>query len=505
MKSVCAVLLFLCTFSWVIGQKPLKPCGTKDHRSSWLQDYQKRNHKSDVRGGELIYVPLTLTIVTTNDNTGAIEPNILLGSLCTLNDDFKDANLHFYIEGDIRYISDSEFYNHDEVLTGAYKMLEYNIPNTINCYIMSNPAGNCGYNLPYAGIALGINCLYPDDHTWAHEMGHQLALPHPFLGWEGGHSHDGASITSFDEAAPEKVTYDYSLFQTEFYPDTLIIDTAYVEKVDGSNCSFAADGFCDTAPDYLALRWECNVNGESNYVQIDPNGESFRTSGANIMSYADDACSYEFSTEQIMAMRHHLNEEKESYLDNQTPAALISDATVEYLYPINSEVQAYDYIELAWEPIENATLYHVEIHMNEELTFRVWEDIVDEPNAIAEVRDIFADRDAYWTVTPFTKYEFCAERQGMASFYLSSVSSTNELLNNVRIYPTQLRSGNTIFIESDASLTGTYAILDITGKLMLENHIIDNRISTPSYLKAGVYMIQLRTEEGYYAQKIIVQ
>mgnify|MGYP000043822657 FL=1 len=83
---------------------------------------------------------------------------------------------------------------------------------------------------------------------------------------------------TFSEPAPETVLYNYTLFKDSLILDTLIIDTAYVEKVDGSNCEYAADGFCDTPPDYLAYRWTCNQStGTSFGTMLDPNGESFKS------------------------------------------------------------------------------------------------------------------------------------------------------------------------------------------------------------------------------------
>ena len=74
-----------------------------------------------------------------------------------------------------------------------------------------------------------------------------------------------------------------------WYQDTLVLDTTYidtvwVEKMDGSNCHYAADGFCDTSPDYIDYRWPCNDNLESNVTQMDPNGETFQSDGSLFMS-----------------------------------------------------------------------------------------------------------------------------------------------------------------------------------------------------------------------------
>ena len=491
-----------------MAQTDLNPCGTLDHRSEWLQNFQRNKGLVDTRGGEKLYVPLTVFVVSNDDGTGEISPSALLGSLCTLNEDFIDSDIEFYLQGGLKYLSQSEMYTHSNTTDAAYQMFDLNIPNTINCYIVGTAAGNCGYNLPYAGVVVDISCASPDDHTWSHEIGHNLSLPHPFLGWEGGYGYSGSPVQVFSEAAPETVLYDYTLFKDSLYLDTLIIDTAFVEKVDGSNCEFAADGFCDTPPDYLAYRWSCNqTTGMSFGFMIDPNGESFKSDATLIMSYANDECASRFSPEQSEAMRANLIDVKSDYLSNQIPDASIEDPSVTYNYPTGGETQSFDYIELNWEPVENATHYLVQIHFNEELTQPLWEDIVTEPNAVGEILEGFAERDVFWSVAPFTNYEFCSELQGSSTFFVSNVSSTGEeSIRNWNIIPSIVSAGNSITIESEGNLNGAdIAVRDMTGKLLLNEKVINNTLDIPSSWSTGIYLVQIRSNESIHTQKIVVR
>ena len=507
-------MLSFCFCALLTAQSNLNPCGTLDHRSEWLQNFQRNKGLVDTRGGEKLYVPLTVFVVSNDDGTGEIAASDLVGSLCTLNEDFEDSNIEFYLQGGFKYLSQTEMYTHNTTTDAAYQMFDLNIPNTINCYIVGTAAGNCGYNLPYAGVVVDINCASPGDHTWSHEIGHNLALPHPFLGWEGGYGYDGASVGSsgstqtFSEPAPETVLYNYTLFKDSLILDTLIIDTAYVEKVDGSNCEFAADGFCDTAPDYLAYRWTCDqTTGISLGTMLDPNGESFKSDGTLIMSYANDICAARFSPEQSEAMRANLIDVKSDYLTNQIPAASIEDPSVTYNYPIDGEAQAYDYIELDWEPVENATHYLVQIHFNEELTQPLWESIVTEANAIGEIPELFAERDVFWSVAPFTHYEFCTDLQGSNTFFASNVSSTGEeSIRNWNIIPSIVTAGNSITIESEDDLNGAnIAVRDMTGKLLLNDKLNNNTLDIPSTWSTGIYLVQIRSNESIHTQKIVVR
>ena len=498
-----------------MAQSNLNPCGTIDHRSDWLKNFQRNKGLVDTRGGEKIYVPLSVFIVSNDDGGGEIPASALLGSLCTLNEDFLDANIEFYLQGGLKYLNRTELYNHSSTTDAAFQMFELNVPNTINCYIVGTAAGNnCGYNLPYAGIVLDINCTNPDDHTWAHEIGHNLSLPHPFLGWEGGISYDGSPVGSagsnqdFNSPAPEVVTYDYTLFKDSLLLDTLIIDTAFVEKVDGSNCEFAADGFCDTPPDYLAYGWTCNQSeGTSIGSMIDPNGESFKSDATLIMSYANDECASRFSGEQIEAMRANLIDEKGDYLSNQIAGASIEDPTITYTYPVNGETQSFDYIEMEWEPVENATHYLVEIHLNEGLSAPLWEGIASEARVIGDIPQQFAERDVYWTVAPFTNYEFCTEFQGSNSFFVSNLSSTAEnAIRKWNIIPSIVNAGSTITIESKENITdSSIAVRDMTGKLLLSNNIQNNTLDIPGNWSAGIYLVQINTKGVLHTQKIVVR
>ena len=91
-------MLSFCFCALSMAQSGINPCGTLDHRSEWLQNFQRNNGLVDTRGGEKIYVPLTVFVVSNDDGTGKIAPSALVGSLCTLNEDFEDSNIEFYLQ-----------------------------------------------------------------------------------------------------------------------------------------------------------------------------------------------------------------------------------------------------------------------------------------------------------------------------------------------------------------------------------------------------------------------
>jgi len=273
------LVIFLALGVEVQAQSELAPCGVADdYYSPWLRAYLDSGSPAP-RTDDILYIPLQVHIVGTDEGTGYMSKTAVLRSFCTLNRDFVDSDIQFFLADDFNYIDNTEFYDHD--YNSGYQMMnQNNVNNVINCYIVDSPSGNCGYFAPGPdGIALAKGCTQPSDHTWAHEIGHFLSLPHTFRGWES------VDELNFDIPAPNQV------------------GNAQVERANGSNCASAGDRFCDTPADYLNYRWSCNNDGFSNTVQIDPTGAVFNSDGGFYMSYSNSSCKDRFSEEQIGAMR----------------------------------------------------------------------------------------------------------------------------------------------------------------------------------------------------------
>lgn len=510
MKIPFIVLLLIgfCS-TFCLGQKEhLSPCGTPSFKSQWLKEYQKDPSKYKTRSGGIMYIPMTVHVLT-----GSATDDFIFDNLCQLNTDFAGTDLQFYLNHPIRRVSNGNYNNHTELEVGYNMMVEYNVENTINTYVVDNPAGNCGYNLPYAGIAMNRACMGEGDHTWAHEVGHNLSIQHPFLGWEGGVSYNGTVPHSFADPAPEWVTYDYTAFKLEPYFDfdTLIIDTAFVEKADGSNCHFAADGFCDTDPDYIASGWSCDQNSgnESFMVFTDPDGVKLKADGTLIMSYANDVCSARFTDEQSAAMRANLLDEKSDYLDPDYLPLPMLDPEVILNYPIDDEVVYHEFVQLDWEDIENADFYKVEVLITNEvfpgMTFPWMSFSTAESEITIPAMDV--NIQFFWSVTPYTDFEFCnANATVMQSFITSDVSSTEELTDaQVKLFPNVLKQGQDIQIELEAMKAITISIRSIDGKSVFTHEGLESklRISTQAWTP-GIYLAHMQLKEGRTTKKIIL-
>lgn len=510
-RQLLLLFLLVCTtgISAFAQETVIAPCGSVGGRSAWLQRYQSNPEAYPKSLNTTLYVPLTIHLVGTDDGQGYFSVARLLDALCTLNADYVEADIQFFIEGDIRYINNSFWNSHPSVLDGAEMMFANNVPNTLNCYFVSDPAGNCGYNLPYAGIAMRKACSNADDHTWAHEVGHALSLPHPFLGWEGGVSWDDSVPHNFNDPAPLTVTYNYTYFKDTLILDTLIIDTAFVEFVDGSNCQIAADGFCDTSPDYLSDRWQCNANGQSNTVQTDPAGVQFRSDATLIMGYADDACSNRFTAEQIAAMQANLLDEKPELLYNQTPEPDITQA-VTLVSPDIGDLVPFNQVELSWTPVENAMHYMIQVSRVASFPGGITFEFVSETPFLS-ISELENNKTYYWRVRPYNRNHTCAGFSSSRYFQTGDVSAVSELngIDRVKLMPNPLSSSAVpLQVEFEASEQTTLAIrlLATSGQVLA---LWNTRVSTgrqlmelaiPDQLAPGLYLIEF--SDGYKGRRV---
>ncbi|MBP7272307.1 MAG: zinc-dependent metalloprotease [Saprospiraceae bacterium] len=515
MKQFAAmcILMVLVTHIGIAQQQDLQPCGTVSHRSPWLKRYQQMPHQFRNGADTVLQVPLQVHLLANDNATNANYFSMMrvLDALCRLNQDFSGANIQFYLKGEPNKISSTAWNNHATVVEGAYMMFANNVDSAVNCYIVADPAGNCGYNLPYAGVALARNCTGATDHTWAHELGHAFSLPHPFLGWEGGVSWDNSVSHNFNDPAPTRVTYNYTNFKDSLITDTLIIDTAWVELTDRSNCTFAADGFCDTWCDYLSYRWQCNAVDTSIQVQTDPDGVTFHSDGSLFMSYALDDCQDRFSGEQIAAMRANLYDEKPELLANQNVPPIVSVETPVLITPIDSTLVQYNNVVLQWEAVPNAVNYVVQVSRFS--NFDLMDEYIVTTNEHT-ITNLLKDKYYYWRVRPFSSHSFCTTTSEKEKFKTAELTSTSIPYASLlfEVYPTVAvaEQALTITIAADNTENTTLQVLDVSGRILAEQKVVvanaeqSTRYAIPN-LPKGIYFLRCQTAKGMGVAKFVVQ
>ncbi|MCO6487652.1 MAG: T9SS type A sorting domain-containing protein [Phaeodactylibacter sp.] len=483
--SFAALLLALAANA----QEPEEYCGTPPGIVPWLRDYQD-NPSAFLRSNELLSVPLTIHIVGSDDGNGFYPIPRVLDAFCTLNKDFEPSNIQFFIEGEFNYIANTEYYDHD--YGAGFEMMErYNVPNTINCYIVSSPAGNCGYAVYSLGIALNKGCTTAADHTWAHEIGHYLSLPHTFSGWEG---------TSFQD----------------FDPTPFSINGRPVERVDGVNCQNAGDRFCDTPPDYISNRWPCRSDNTSNALLKDPTGAEFRSDGTLIMSYSFDECASRFSEGQSDAMRANLLNQRSNLLYDQSPAVYLESANVTPITPSEGAIITdANSVLLEWEPVAGADGYVVQLSLLSTLGFEIVYRSFPTTDTRVEVTSLLSDRDWLWRVRPYNRYDGCTGYSNAFAFETGNfINTTREQVapTDFNIRPNPQRAGNDLTIEFDlpVALDLSLNLYTMAGKrihgMQLNAHYGLNRIEVPTgHLEPGLYLIGLEHAQGRQFRKILIQ
>ena len=492
MRISCTLLFAFSIFLFAqktTGQdRQFHPCGTQDGKVEWLKNYQADPGHFPV-GNDTLYVPMSIHIVGTTGGTGFFSMRQLLDAFCTLNEDFAPSKIRFFIAGEINYISNTTYYDH--TFGQGEEMMEiYRVPNTINTYFVDSPAGNCGYSSYNLGIAMAKSCSGATDHTWAHEVGHFLSLPHPFWGWEG---HDD---------------YDYS------QPAPLQWDDTLVERLDGVDCHLAADGFCDTPPDYLNYRWSCNNNNESTVTQTDPNGETFVSDGTLFMSYALDGCMGRFSEEQSAAMRANLLTEKAEHLQTDLPHQPIDAGSAVFVAPAEGELLNYhENIYFEWEPIPNATGYVLEITIFTPFNSGLFNYVITEGTSFT-VPTLPKNKTIYWRLRPFNGSFTCVQHTAIATFETGEeVNAVNALdeIAGMGLQPNPVRAGAGLLIslESTEAFSAEMSVANVAGKAQLVGNQFFTagknqlEISTTG-LAPGIYFLQLRSERGLLSRKFVV-
>jgi hypothetical protein len=497
LKKYAFFIVALCAYSFALAQQPANEwCGTRG-KSPWLKQFQlnklHQHHLTPDNGADTawLYVPTTVHIVGTNSGTGYYALDQALRAVCEMNGQYESARIRFYLmPGDgVRYLNNTTWYDHD--WEGGAELIESNkIPERLNCFIVQDPAGNCGYSW-YDAIVMGKNCSGPGNSTWAHEAGHHLSLPHPFYGWEG-HSWD------YTQAAPE---------EWDGYP---------VEKMDGSNCYNSADGFCDTEPDYLNYRWTCNNEARSNQLQHDPNGVSFRSDASLIMGYSYDECSTRFTPEQIEAMRANLRDEHSAYLQITEPLADIpDDMVVNLVSPIDSALTQFNNINLRWNAVPNATYYTVEVGMNDNFQPRLFYKTIIGDTTVKITTGILNNRVMRFKVSAYSEWDLCQpnDNQQIGYFTTRNLSATNELEASVsaELAPNPVMEGQDAILnlDVDRNMNMLLNLTDAAGRLCYQQEIRlsdgENRVEIPTTnLGAGIYILTLQNEKGTLTKRLAV-
>lgn len=296
-RFIISLLILFSSFG-LFGQQY---CGTITDQSRPINSemfskfLKERNLKSNQN--ELDSVGVTFHVVVSGANPLEITTETLIGEIEFSNRYYAQAGIKFFNCGSPRFIEGQESYN---PVQGDNLNRSNYVPNTINVYYVDEVTTNsgdglCGYaQFPwvanpsnrYIVMSKSPGCLIRGT-TLAHELGHFYGLLH---------THD-------------------SFMGLEF--------------VNGSNCMTAGDGLCDTPADpnlgngYVANN--CTYDG----TVVDPLGQPYAPSVANIMSYAPSQCVNRFSPEQAALINFYHSTDNDYILSecNFFPDFAVSTST----------------------------------------------------------------------------------------------------------------------------------------------------------------------------------
>jgi len=490
MKRLFLFTLILLTVSGLHAQQePANYCGTYE-QDPWLDTYFQNRSMFQADQSGAIFVPLTIHILGNDEGEGYFPIYKVYESLCTLNDDFAESNIQFYIQEPINYIDRTEWYDHPNFAQGIEMMRQNNVSGTANCYIVANPAGNCGY---YAGqgnaIALSKGCTDPTDHTWAHELGHFFSLPHTFVGWEG-------------------IRWEFGKTAADYAGDV----RREIEKVTGSNCQAAADRFCDTPPDYLSYRWNCNGNYESNEVMIDPDSSEFRSDGSLFMSYSNDACMQRFSFEQMEAMRANLSDRRPELIKDSFPDPDLGMQVPQNAFPKDTAVVNPIDLVVSWDPVDGATHYIVEVSRLANFNFIIARERISATSYV--LPELKQGIRYYWRVKAVNRNSFCTPFSDTHVFITSKLTATNELFSNGawHLAKSSFEAGEPISMVFDVkdALQAQLELVTLEGKVFGQERLTIgpgrsvHQLNTVAHLLPGHYLVRLSSTQGFSVRRFIV-
>ena len=472
-----------------------------ENRRNEAQIYQEYMLRRDANSTGIFYVPIQFHIAGTQTGEGYIPLTDVLGALCKLNDDYRDQNIQFYLNG-ISYINNNFLFNHGNSSrdnTASYFMSLFRVPNVVNVFIGRNVTSADQFLAYYSP---GLDIIYsfktgigPGNPTLTHEMGHLLTLPHTFFGWEG---------TDFNNQAINNKA-----------PDA--VGGVLVERVarggGNENCQVAADGFCDTPADYHSDRIGCPFPFQyfdQDSVPVTPDSENF-------MSYFNDNCIRKFSEEQKQAMiRDFLSRGFDRF---PTPAQLEVTSAPSLTWPKSDAPALYPSgVEFRWEAATGADRYLVTIERTVNGVFAGLETQFITFDTKATVA-LTANRTYRWRVQPLNSIDVCnnfgtANETFQTFSWAVNTESLQSLVSDSKLYPNPLAAGQSAVLDIQASQDGTayLRIFNALGQEMMMaqrmelNAGANNQMLELSALLPGLYIVQIETSQGErHTHRLVIQ
>lgn len=473
-------------------------------------------------------VPLRMHLVAKTDGTGRIEKHKVLDALCGLIEEYgnmssepanylgqtPNGNIKFYLKETFgENINFDNYYDAPDANTMSTCMSTYNVANRCNVYINNNAYVGTG-----GGDVLGVYIGARDalifqksevvraSETFQHEIGHYFTLPHPFFGMEAA-LNAGTLENQYDATTKCMLTS---------------VNHEYVPRSGAqSNCTTAADRFCDTPASWGEGYGNpgCTYTGphKDRYCnQVDPDE-------TNIMDYYI-GCANHFSVQQINTMLTDCNSTTtrpngtRRNMTSQTGYNTnVTTAPTTITSPTAGVGAGTSNITVSWTPVANADYYILQVSR-----------LVTYASSVLEVDKMFtsattsytipslstANRNYYLRVFAFSNSQFCNIPTAQITFLTYGVGvSEIDYVDHLNVVPNPVSSGTNINIniQSTQAFAANAEIFNMNGQSILNEKLNfemgeNTRQIETATLPKGMYILKLTNEKGALKQtKFIVQ
>jgi len=449
-------------------------------------------------------LPVVFHIINKSDGTGGIPVTRVFDQICNLNEFYEDqvVELQFMIQ-EINYINNNAAFTDHFSSNGIFIFNQNKRSGAINIYVpedadSGNPLGGTvlGYYDPNRDwIVMRPSEVTAFSNTLHHEMGHYLSLEHPFYGWDFEAYDPGVHGVQVGNTSP---------------------GGNQNERMDGSNCTIAGDMICDTPPDYnhFDTNWGCNYNGGAQ----DPNGTLIDPDETNIMSYFNSCNPKAFTTKQKEVLNADITtriNQGNLQLPSQTHPGNVA-AMGSLIEPINNEVIPNNAnIFFDWPDVANADNYYLEIDRVPTFSLTPSRFELTTSEYFFDGSALLVNTNYYWRVRAYNNYDYCSGWSSNGQFKSSVINSVNTLdqVTSAQVMPNPANVGDEIIlsVDSQAPFIGSLQIYNVGGQLM--NSIAQrdfrkgiNKVTLGTQqLAAGLYFVQLRSDDGVFQSKLIVQ
>lgn len=257
--------------------------------------------------------------------------------------------------------------------------------------------------------------------------------------------------------------------------------------------------------------------GVSTYA---PYRDTTGTTSENVMSYYTDACATEFSVEQGDAMKMDIASRGFATLYS-TPSDIVITDTAVVLHPEDNSIAPQPLVHFAWEPVNGATIYHLNIY---EIN------AVGAPLLGGQKFDVMVTGTDYWqTLTPNARFEWVVTPLNATTFCDRGIASKkakfrvfnwNVGVENIeaeiqssKIYPNPSGTRQDVILEVESTIVGDaqITIFNGIGQEVMPTQVISlapgnnvQKLST-STLTAGLYVVNVKTANGTTSHKLLIK